>query len=408
MRIAIINQPLGNRGDEAAHKAFVHALLKHFEYIDIVFLNREQQAIESIKVNNINYINVSGFSRGYFKVIKYSLLIHCIRLSFLHPLLGKFKKILLSYDLIICAPGGICMGGFMNWKHIWQLAVAEKLHIPVFYWGRSIGPFTEEDFQHRSFKEFSYRLFRNFSYISLRDEVSMKIARQIGVSPDMVVDSAFLETPNTQIPTELQLEIGDNYIIFVPNQLTWHYKYNSIPQNRIDGFHLHIIDCIAKIYPDTNIVMLPQLYSSPLSDYNYFLSLKRQSPHKQVRVINDHYNSDIQQAIIRNSKIVIGERYHSIVFAINNEVPFISLSYEHKMVGLLQTLGMDGSLVEIQKIFNSDSSNEMIYVLNKICNLLKNISGKPSAHNAKKIVNQGFNNMVASIEALMKNESIND
>jgi len=39
-----------------------------------------------------------------------------------------------EYDRVVCAPGGMCMGGFANWDHIWQLDVARRLNKPVFYW----------------------------------------------------------------------------------------------------------------------------------------------------------------------------------------------------------------------------------------------------------------------------------
>ena len=52
MKIAVINQPLANRGDEAAHKAFIRAMSKAFpEYqIDVIFLCEEQELIDSIRV----------------------------------------------------------------------------------------------------------------------------------------------------------------------------------------------------------------------------------------------------------------------------------------------------------------------------------------------------------------------
>ena len=62
MKIAVINQPLANRGDEAAHKAFIRAMSKAFpEYqIDVIFLCVEQWLIDSIKVEeeNVSYINI--------------------------------------------------------------------------------------------------------------------------------------------------------------------------------------------------------------------------------------------------------------------------------------------------------------------------------------------------------------
>ena len=88
--------------------------------------------------------------------------------------------------------------------------------------------------------------------------------------------------------------------------------------------------------------------------------------------ISDKYNSDVQQTVIAGAQSVIGARYHSIVFAINNGVPFISLSYEHKMSGLLCSLGGEEMMVDIVDTFisseNMQATIELIRSkLNVIC-----------------------------------------
>ena len=400
MRIAIINQPLGNRGDEAAHKAFVHSVVKNLpqHQVDVLFLSKPQGLIDAIASDGVGYINVRGFVRGFYRIIVYSFYKKLFSLYRLHPLLRKFKKLLSSYDLVICAPGGICMGGFMNWEHIWQLELARRIGKRIIYWGRSIGPFTDEDRAHRIFKENSYRLLRYFSYISLRDSVSMEIARRLSLTVDEVVDSAFLERPDATIPADISKMIGDNYIVFVPNQLTWHYRYKNVPQAVIDNFHLRIIGCIRRVYHDSKIVMLPQLYGSLINDYEYFETLSKESSDKDIIVIDENQSSEIQQKIIQKAKLVIGERYHSVVFAINNNVPFISLSYEHKMIGLLQTLGLSGNLIEIQNLFEDGESRikdaiTQIEVLIKTPPLVA-----ASSVNAHAIVVSAFERMIAMLK----------
>lgn len=403
MRIAIINQPLGNRGDESAHKAFMHELMKSLPEceFDVIFLDREQPLVDAMALKGAKYINITGCKRFLYRAIIYSYIIGWLPVSFVQPLLSKYKNVIDKYDVVICAPGGICMGGFMNWKHIWQLSVAQYLGKPTFYWGRSIGPFSEDDLLHRIFKKVSSRLLHNFTYLSLRDQISIEIAHEIGVSADKVVDSAFLETPDVAIPQKISQQLSQDYIVFVPNSLTWHYKYRAISQDKIDAFHLMIINYINKVYPSLLIVMLPQTFMSKIDDYNYFLSLKQRSATKSnIVVIDEGQNSDIQQKIISNAKLVIGERYHSIVFAINNSVPFISLVYEHKMLGLLDTLGMMEYGVDIQDIFNEGSSYEMQSAFNKIVSLVNNVPDVPSPEQPKICVRKGFDKMISLIKGL--------
>lgn len=400
MKIAVINQPLANRGDEAAHKAFIRTMSKSFpEYqIDVVFLCAERKLIDSIKVEteNVSYINIPRF-RGFVRFEQIGFLFDNFSFSYLHPSLRKFHNLLKEYDIVVCAPGGMCMGGFTNWDHIWQLDVARRLNKPVFYWGRSIGPFTEESFKKKLFKKCSSRLLKYFSYISLRDKVSVDIARQFGVNADEIVDSAFLEIPAAKIPESILKDIASEYIVFVPNSLTWHPRYKKIPHKKIDEFYLRIIEFLETKFADKKIVMLPQTYKSVINDYEYFLKLKELSGNKNIIVIDENQSSDIQQEIIKKSCLVIGARYHSVVFAINNEIPFVSLSYEHKMKGLLEVLDMTDRMVEIQDIFDG-KSGEFEKALDKIELLVSGKLEKPSASQAREIVWNGFERFAGKIK----------
>lgn len=280
----------------------------------------------------------------------------------------------------------------MNWYHIWELDIALKLNKPVYYWGRSIGPFTEDDYLHRLFKKNSSRLLKQFNYVSLRDKISCRIASELGVNADEVVDSAFLETPVADIPDDIHKLISDDYVVYVPNSLTWHYNYNNVPQEIVDKFNLEIMRLLVERFPKSMIVMMPQTYNSRINDYQYFRDLGQLSDKpERIAVLDETINSDIQQSIIRKSKLVIGARYHSIVFAINNNVPFISLSYEHKMFGLLETLDLTRQIVRIDDIFKD--KNKQASTIQAVRKLLYDPLVPVSSIVAKKIVQKGFENM---------------
>lgn len=400
MKIAVVNQPLANRGDESAHKAFVRQLAKTLpdSQIDVLFLGDRQDWIDEFCVHlpNVNYINITGKGQRFvWRVIKECFWKKMFFMSYFLPALAKYRRHIKKYDKIICAPGGMCMGGFLNWMHIWILYSAMKLKKPIMYWGRSIGPFTEEDYVHKVFKERSVELLKYFSYISLRDSISVNFANNFGVSVDEIVDSAFLECPKVDIPSNIANEIGnEEYVVFVPNELSWHPRYKVVEQTIIDNFYISIIDLINNEYPNVKILMLPQTYKSNINDYDYFIKLKSKCDYKNIIVVDENQNSDIQQAIISKSKMVIGARYHSIVFAINNEIPFISLSYEHKMKGLLEKLNYSNSLIEIQDIFDKENNDKYDLALKQVKQMLS-LRLNVSNVTAKQIVNNGFKNLIA-------------
>ena len=69
-----------------------------------------------------------------------------------------------------------------------------------------------------------------------------------------------------------------------------------------------------KRYPDSAIVMMPQLFNSGnRNDVIYFEQLKRKSKHNEkIIVLPDSHSSDIQQTIISKAKFVVGARYHFV------------------------------------------------------------------------------------------------
>lgn len=363
MKVAILNQPLNNRGDQAAHRAFIHALLekKPDTEFEVIFLNEKEKNINEISVRNerIKYINITGIGKGSVKCIKLTLGTNFLLFSKCHPLLNSYMKMVRTFDAVICSPGGICMGGFMNWSHIWQLYIAQKFGIKVYYWGRSIGPFNSIDVSHKLFKKISLKLIEKFEYISLRDDISFGIVSQIRKDVFKTVDSAFLECPEAEIPDKIKMHLSKDYIIFVPNELTWHYKFRTISGKRLDNIYLQIIRKIRYMYPNYQIVMLPQTYNQDINDFGYFNKLKNLANEENILVIDEYQNSDIQQAIIKEAKFVIGGRYHSIVFAINNKVPFFSLSYEHKMKGLLDDLNLSECQIDFEKYVLSNIDAEI-------------------------------------------------
>ena len=110
---------------------------------------------------------------------------------------------------------------------------------------------------------------------------------------------------------------------------------------------------------------------------------------KRVVVISDCYSSDIQQAIIAKSQLLVGARYHSIVFAINNGVPFLALSYEHKIMGLLETLKCEDRVIDISNVFETEleMNNVLVNIRKQICS---KFSYTEPRKEAKLLSNNGF------------------
>lgn len=358
-KILIINQPTKNRGDEAAHKSLVRRLNNKFpnSEIKVIFTQNDDDTIRQFKVSNSEnkYIRIKLKGRGLNGFIpKCLLLFNVYWLAYLFSGYRYILKIIKEADIVISAPGGICMGGFHNWNHLFFLYLAFLAKKKVIYYSRSIGPFPHDKLEYKIFNWHSLKLMKKMSFISLRDQKSISIAESLGVKVVSSIDTAFLDVPDARIPDEISEMIGDDYVVFVPNSLVWHHAYRNVDSQFIKIYYLKIIGILRHRFPTSNIVMLPQLFNdSKNSDYKYFLEIKSYSNSNKVIPIKDIYSSDIQQKIISKAKFVIGARYHTIVFAINNKIPFVALCYEHKISGLLKILNLLSVGVEIENICKS-------------------------------------------------------
>ena len=210
MKIAIINQPTNNRGDEAAHRSLVRSLNKALPdaQISVLFIGEIFNTVEQMTVLHPNntYINIprkiKGMGRFLPKIFtKYNVLGIAKLFTAYRLYIDRVK----NADFVICAPGGICMGGFQNWTHVFYLLLALKYNKNVIYYSRSIGPFPEITNDNRIFRKRSIDILHRLNFISLRDTKSIQIAEQLGVSCVKAIDTAFLDVPHVTLSKELVL-----------------------------------------------------------------------------------------------------------------------------------------------------------------------------------------------------------
>lgn len=406
MNILIINQPLNNRGDESAHKALVRSLLTAVPdvRIDVLIFDDDDDTIRQFDVHNQNvtYHNFkpsSGY-KWFFRIARFAVKYD---ISCLYKWFTDLKKISTFYknaDYILCAPGGISMGGFQNVEHLYALHYAKHFNKPLAYYGRSFGPFPTKTRRQREYKKLSEEILRYFSFLSIRDKITEKLADNLNLNYCSTVDSAFLETPRVDLPTTVKCQLHSQYIVFVPNVLVWHYNYKDrVKKSTV----MEYFSCMAKLildsYPNHHIVMLPQTFNyhdTLRDDINFFNDLKEHLNDKRIVVLGDQYGSDIQQTIISNATCVIGARYHSVVFAINNNIPFIALSYEHKIAGLLESLDKRDCMIDIVHAF--DNNNTFEHSLRDFALKMNAIKpDKEAMLKAKKIAKKGFDNFIDNL-----------
>lgn len=353
-KLLLVNQPVANRGDESAHRGFVRQLLAASQEVELTCLfvgEKFDDNIRQFRVDDprVHYVNVKagGHSR---RLTKLGIL---TPLRFLWSLSPAIRRVLSYYreaDYVVCAPGGADLGGFLIWKHLAYLCFARYCGKPLAYFGRSFGPLRDATFLQRLYRRKSLEILRYMRFISLRDYQSQRWAAECGLDYVPTVDSAYLELPEASLPAEVEAAIaGKPYVVFVPNVLTWHYNFaGRISRDVVCDFYVQLSRLILDRYPHCQMLMLPQTFNQGKDDdIHFFEELKSIVGNSRMQVLSDQYSSDLQQQIIRGAQLLVGARYHSVVFSINNSVPFVGLCYEHKISGMLSSLGKESCMVDL-------------------------------------------------------------
>ena len=403
MNILVINQPLNNRGDESAHRGLIRKLLQEHPtaQIKVLFVSNQIDSINQFKVDErVEYLILKPI-KGYSRVSIAGLMKSMHFMWHLHPTIRQQIEIYKKADYIICAPGGICMGGFQNKGHLFNIYLAKYLNKPLAYYGRSIGPFPTETPSQQRFKELSLEMLKYFSYLSIRDSVSAKLADSLGIKYITTLDSAFLDAPKVEIPSEIGLR-DEKFIVFVPNLLIWHHAYKGkVSKETVISFFKMLLDRLFAKYPTHKILMLPQTFNYGTytgDDIHFFHDVKQAyGEDERIVILPDTYSSDIQQTIISKAELMVGARYHSVVFALNNNTPFVALSYEHKITGLLQILGKEDCMIDITRVFNSNET--MTTAADQFEAMLKTVvSDEAAMRRAKQMTTKSFEIFLSTIK----------
>ncbi len=345
--LAVINQPLCNRGDQAAFLALVERL-KDIPGLRLLFLFIEtDKAVRDFtgSVEGIQALAFPRLDRGqkwFRKMVRLPPILR--KVMTVRPELRKYNRLIKQADYVLCAPGGVCLGKYRDWMHLWNLVNALDGKKKVAIYGRSIGPFDGSKKSDRLFRRRAVDVLQKAVFVSLRDKRSQQIAAELKIPFHPSIDTAFARTATAPLPDELAYLKTRRFAVFVPNQLdAWHPDFRKLPPQRLTTLYRAILDEILSRGYDA--VLLPQLFGDKLIDHPYCRRLIRHADPNRTVLISDQYEADVQQAVIRRASLLIGARCHSVIFAIQNRVLFLALSYEHKIDGLLELLDLqDGSL----------------------------------------------------------------
>lgn len=366
IKIVITNSHANNRGDEAAQRSMINSLKTLTPNAEFKVLTISPDGLElQDKVRVLQTFSASK-KTALFLVLWPFLKLLSIRV----PILDKESKMfealraMANADIIISAPGGPYFGDLYTsheiQEHLLHICISKILRKPVMIYGPSMGPFE------KSWRNVIRKYILNkVEIITLRDHISMEYLDKLNLTNPLVyltTDSAFQDIIDInkeevkgillkeKILTAQDKKINKKILIGItPAGAEWNYRNSKNPREEQKKYNKIIsktIDYLINKF-DATIVFFPQLYGN--SDDMPLINeiVKMVNKKDNVKILSKTWNSEIQQAVISQMDLVIGNRYHSVIFALKGKIPTVCLAYEHKSVGIMHMVGLDQFVINI-------------------------------------------------------------
>ena len=354
LNVLVVHANWNNRGDEAAIRAMIDSIRELLPIGQIKMMIRSEMIEEFVykDVEVLRYYPVSNLER----VDSLLSMILLGKKSFTQR--GrKFIRAVDAADIVIHAPGGPTIGDmYGNWltryDHLYRVMFPRLIRRKkLFFYAPSMGPFRS-----RLMNVLRYILLSRVDTIVLREGVSAKyLSEQLGLDSVVTLDSAYQNTvPEDYVnrypdaPRVLDRLRSDRVVGMTIADFEWHPELKNRSdisqrvQQSMSGFTEYLI---GRGY---SIMLIPQLFDE-LDDASMLEKFREVDPEK-VFVLPPDIDSYGQQVFISKLHSMVGMRYHSCIFAAKGNVPFISISYEHKMGGFMKLVELEDMSIEVDDL----------------------------------------------------------
>lgn len=370
MNILILHAHTANRGDEAAVKAMVDEIIATNPYVNITicingntfYPNMPKQVKQIGRMPKLHSkMALLEFCLFYLTNTRFSVSKEC----------KEFKKELLKADLVLHAPGGPSIGDIysgVETLYLYRLNLVRKLKIPYMFYAPSMGPFNSGKNDNLRKKVIS-----GATKVVVRDPISKQYLNQYlpELQVEQHLDSALqhdIELQNYDGIYESYTELKE-FILQHPKclgitvtDLSWHPKHGKTHlQSLIPEVFQKFVD--NKIAEGYGIIFVPQLYGTN-DDTTLMSRFMRQEHTFMIEANKPEYDAYFQQYVIGKLFAVVGMRYHSNIFSAKMGTPFVSISYEQKMKGFMEKIGLNEYCIPVENL----TLERVEDTFNKMCN----------------------------------------
>jgi polysaccharide pyruvyl transferase WcaK-like protein len=239
-------------------------------------------------------------------------------------------------------------------------------------------------------------------YISVREPETIRILTEMGIRRNLVLtgDSALMMEP--ELKAHVRKILSEKVVLkdaptigICPRYLSNSYKkhfHDEVGEDGIKNINLMIAKTAEYlIKKDYNVIFIP-FHTVPYdNDMMIIKNITALMNTSDFQILDGKYAPSEIMGIIGEMDLVIGMRFHSLIFAAAQNVPIVTINYDTKVKGLIELLGMDEFMCtpidkpsvlinKIEEIFNNKRKIKKILEL-QVENIKKRILS-----NAKEIM----------------------
>ncbi len=271
-------------------------------------------------------------------------------------------KALQNSDIII-----VCGGGFLGGKkfdslmHIYQIYVDTLFNKPVYVMGTSIEPI-----KNKFIKYFTNKVLKKVDFVFARESITEKyLSETLDDNKHVQIpDMAFmLESSKKKFSFVDDLRLK-SYGLFGVTVRNWKFPDLDNKQMAMENYINSVKDFMVKEFEKRKcaFVFIPQVTVSTGDDTLIAEKIRDRLPKKykkQFVIRRDDWSPSEIKSLIANMDYFVGTRMHSNIFATSMAVPTTAIAYEKKTNGIMETVGLQNYVVEINDITAEELYNKV-------------------------------------------------
>lgn len=370
MNILIVNGYVRqNKGDAALMSVLCHELQEAFPGA-VIHISSQENPEHNPKFEewqNVGSVNRYCFDPATGKISHLLRLLYSgavmivlsrspskLRRVVLHTLPRSLRvqlEALTRADLVVSMGGGYLngdrslMANVCVYLMLAPLKLAKRFGAYVVCAPQSMGPFATR-FQ----RKIATDTLEKIDLLLTREQKTVQLLSELQGEFPVVpsVDSGFLFKTEMAADLRGHLHVDGQKLLVGVTVRRWldikrQYKYELAIAQTID----HLIEKY-----QAAVVLIPQVTSALGRDDdrivagNVYAKTKRKN---HVHVLTEDYTHQQIKALYSELDLLIGTRFHSVIFSLTSLVPALAIEYEHKTSGIMHDLNLDTWVVKIEE-----------------------------------------------------------